>query len=253
MPYDNLADENTIVSDTPIDKINGIKYVLKEIKLKFVEISNNSSIDIVYDLLVNGLEHDNKMLKAIDDSVVYFYYGYCYQYIKKDYAKMKNYYIDAIIKCNNDAMIELQEYYREIEQNNGLALFYIALYHEKLSNYPKMKQYYSMAISKGNILAMFNLGLYYHQIEKNYVEMKKHYLMAIEKGSVMAMFNLGYYYQYTEPDRGLMRKYYSMAMENNDKKAIRSILADYYNNAGQKYCIDEANDIVPYPFIVGEQ
>ncbi len=170
-----------------------IKSILSKYNSLYVTIDNDNDLKIIYDLFKNNIVSDDNIT-----SICSFYYGYYYQYVKKEYDLMKKYYLIAIDKGNSDAMCNLGLYYESIEKN-----------------YELMNKYYLMAIDKQNSVAMNNLGYYYQNIDKNYELMKKYYLMAIDKGNSSAMNNLGFYYKKIENNYELMDKYYLMAIKNN--------------------------------------
>jgi len=143
--------------------------------------------ELFIDNIIDDECHDGMYLNIV---------GMYYRKIKKDYDKMKEYYLEAIKMKNSYAMVNLALYYDEIEKD-----------------YDKVKEYYLMAIKLGDRGAMVNLGVYYASIEKDYDKMKYCYLVAIELGDVDAMYNLGLYYQNVEKDYDKMKYYYSMAIE----------------------------------------
>ena len=133
-------------------------------------------------------------------NILYFFGVHCG--VKKDYNKMKEYYLKAIELNHSDAMNNLGYYYHFIEKD-----------------YNKMKEYYLKAIELNNTYAMNNLGYYYKYIEKDYNKMKEYFLKAIELNNVHAMNNFGIYYL-IEKDYDKMKEYFLKAIELNNSKAM---------------------------------
>lgn len=88
--------------------------------------------------------------------------GYYYQYIEKNYEKMKEYYLKAEKSDNVTLLFNFGYYYQYTE-----------------INYNKMLKYYLRAIEKGNNDPIIYLGYYYLKI-KDYEEMKKYFEKSVE-------------------------------------------------------------------------
>ena len=188
-----------------------IKEILAKYNCLYIAINDSFSIKKIRSLLV-----DNNIYEPSNVTEIH-YLGWYYEYIEKDYVKMKRYYLMAVDKGDPNAMNNLGLYYENIEKD-----------------YVKMKRYYLMAIDKGNSNAMTNLGWYYKNIEKEYDLMKKYYLMAIDNGCSKAMSNLGVYYSYTEKNYDLMKRYFLMAITNGNSNAMCN-LGTYYFKIEKNY------------------
>src|SRR3989304_5436421 len=191
--------------DNPKDLENVIKSFVEDHKCTYIDIKNEKSIKKIYNLFFDHI------FVEPENGIEYLYFGWFYQYAKKDYEQMKKYYLMAIDKGVYEAMFNLGSYYATEEE------------------YKLMKKYYLMAIDKGDSNAMYILGYYYEHIdlEKDYEQMKKYYLMAIDKGVYEAMFNLGYYYEHIKKDYEQMKKYYLMASDKGDSQAMNNLTTFY--------------------------
>jgi hypothetical protein len=97
--------------------------------LRFVEIKNKQSLEIIYDLYKNDKVQDND---NFEDVVIYLYYGTYYGYFKKDYDLMEKYYIKGV------------------EQNCELCTYNLHLrYVNNIDDL--LKKYYTILIKYGNI------------------------------------------------------------------------------------------------------
>ena len=157
--------------------------------------------------------------------------GLYYKYVKKDYDKMKQYYLQAIELQNSSAMNNLGYYYKHIKKD-----------------YDKMKKYYLQAIELKHSGAMNNFGYYYKTIEKDYDKMKQYYLQAIELNDGDAMNNLGCYYHTIEKDYDKMTKYYLQSIELNNSNAMKNLSLYFKSNIEQLYyvliSIENKNDLI---------
>ena len=79
-----------------------------------------------------------------------FNLGYYYQFVEKNYDKMKTYYTMAIQHGHTNAMYNFGRYYQYVEKN-----------------YEKMKTYYTMAIQHGDSDAIQDLSWYYEHEGKH--------------------------------------------------------------------------------------
>jgi TPR repeat protein len=226
-----------------IDNIKSKNYLIKSTKCGYLI----SYIYLYTWFNININEYKNDILEFIkhDELNININYnlGLYYQFIEKDYNKMKKYYL--LVVDNGNAMNNLGYYYKFVEKNynemrkyylkaikhnNSNAMNNLGEYYYIIKNYNEMKKYYLMAIEHGNNSnTMNNLGYYYRFVEKNYDEMKKYYLMAIEYGNNQAMNNLGAYYYNIEKNYNEMMIYYVKALEYNNIEALYN-LGYYYQN-----------------------
>jgi len=216
------------------EKIEYIKSYLKKYGYIYREIIDEKSVNEIYDLYSNNIEHDSS------DGMVLTYYGLFYNSIK-EYTTMVKYYLMAIDLNYDNAMNNLALYYERtqdyvsmmkyylmaIDKGNSYAMYNLGYYYGNIKDYPNMKKYYLMAIDKGNYNAMCNLGIYYSDI-KDYASMEKYYLMAIDKGNSSSMHNLGYYYCEIK-DYSSMEKYYQMAIDKGNSSSMHNLGIYYWN------------------------
>lgn len=203
-----------------------------------IEINNENSLQIIYDLLINNI-----VTKQFDDPIIYLYYGIYYQ-INENYSQMIKYYLTASNKGNVDGLYKLGKYYMKIEEAEHIAIKYFLMatekghikainrlgyYYQQIGDYYTMIKYYLMAIDKGHIKSMFQMGLYY-QDNKDYDKMKHYYLMAIEKGHSKSLHNLAVYYESIK-DYDNMIVYYLMAINRGNINSLTNI-ASYYKMIG---------------------
>jgi len=211
-------------------------------------IANYADIEhYIVDLFNHG---ESSMETNSSDSKKLFWNGTYYQYVEKDYKKMKKYYEMAIDLKNANAMNNLGGYYHMVEKDyEKMKKYYLmsidlknanamnnlgGYYYMVEKDYEKMKIYYFMAIELKFASAMFNLGRYYHTVETDYEKMKEYYGMAIDLKDAIAMANLGSYYQFVKIDYEKMKKYYGMAIELKDATAMGG-LGYYYQTVENDY------------------
>lgn len=171
-----------------------------------IKIQVGPSLDKIYDFIIH------KKYVEPTNSEEYEYYGLYYQYIEKDYDKMKEMYLTAIKHTNFNAANNFGVYYYQIEKD-----------------FEQTKKYLLMGIEQGNLYCMSNLGVYYYE-NGDYDQMKKYYLMAIEHVHVKAMYYLGLYYEITTQNFDLMEQYYMMAIETSNYPDALIRLANHYHN-----------------------
>ena len=220
-----------------------IKDILSKNDFGYIEITNENTIQSIYDLYSNSNSDLNLIEKTInntDDSVYYLYVGHYFN-MKTEVDLMKQYYLKAIHLKNADAMnnlgfhykklgeFDLMKYYycKAIEYKNSNAMNNLAFYYKETSEFTLMKEYLFMAIQQNNSYAMNNLGCFYKET-REYPLMKKYYLMAIrhKNPNPRAMFNLGLYYQEMRQNT-FMKHYYLMAIRLKHVGAMFN-LANYY-------------------------
>ncbi len=212
---------------------------------------------IVYEKEILDMFNSHNVDDYKENRDLFLWIGRYYNDIERDYDNMKKYYLLAIDKDNLIAMVNLGNYYDNIEnydlmkryylmaidKGNPYAMGNLGYYYQNVEkDYDKMKKYYLMAIDKGEIKSMYNLGRYYENVEKNYDLMKKYYLMTVDKGNsdtkdkgyLYAIYSLGYYYHAIEKDYDKMKKYYLMAIDKGDPNAMGN-LGYYYQNVEKDY------------------
>jgi len=216
------------------EKIEYIKSYLKKHEYVYIEITDEKSVNEIYDLYANNVVRDSS------DGMVLNYYGIFYKIIE-DYLFMEKYYLMAIDKGNSAAMCNLGNYYKTIkdypnmmkyylmaiDKGNSAAINNLSLYYYDIKDYTSMEKYYLMSIELGNLISMNNLGCYYYDI-KDYSNMLKYYLMAIDKGNCGSMYNLGYHHEEIK-NYSSMEKYYLMAIKHGCQRSEKR-LAEYYKN-----------------------
>lgn len=137
------------------EKISEIKQILSKNSFMYENIPDNM-VDIIYDLFMNNIAHDD--VDSLDNDIAYLYYGNYYLRIEKNDELTKKYYIMAADKENAIAMYNLAYHYECNEKNNELA-----------------NKYYIMAADKGIYNAINRLFFYYRT--NNYDLAKKYCLM----------------------------------------------------------------------------
>ena len=157
---------------TPEEKHKKLADILEKYRITYDPIKSDITLEKVYSLYIN------KEFIEPNTCDEYVYYGIYYQFIEKDYVKMKLWCKKAIDLKSTAALCNLGIYYRYIKKN-----------------YIKMKKYYKMAIKLNFSMPMNNLGAYYHDVEKNNIKMKKYYKMAIKLNNIKAISNLAKYYK----------------------------------------------------------
>ena len=185
-----------------------------------------------------------KSVENEEDGYKFNILGYIYDEMNI-YSKALKYYLMAIEKGNEDAMINLaflydnqgkladaEKYYlMVIEKGNEKAMYNLALLYNNLEKFSDVEKYYLMAIEKGHEKAMYNLAQFYRNQEK-YAEAEKYYLMAIEKENDKAMFNLAFLY-FIQEKFADAEKYYLMAIEKGNEEAQNNLALLYEHQ--QKY------------------
>lgn len=143
---------------------------LGKINYKYIEIDNEQSLKIIYDLFLNGIIQDYD----ISDPIIYYYYGIYYRSVK-DYDKMEIYYLLAFEKGIIIALVNLAQYYDF-----------------KVGDCEKADKYYKMAHKNGcsDIKVIDAMAEYYehkhsycsNKIKKEKYQKKtiKYYKMVIE-------------------------------------------------------------------------
>src|SRR3989304_6674894 len=200
--------------DNPKDLENVIKSFVEDHKCTYIDIKNEKSIKKIYNLFFDHI------FVEPENGIEYLYFGWFYQYAKKDYEQMKKYYLMAIDKGVSEAMYILGYYYEHIDLEK---------------DYEQMKKYYLMAIDKGVYKAMFNLGYYYEHIKKDYEQMKKFYLMASDKGDSQAMNNLTTFYKNNNDYPSLIKLYHKY----NKKEELIKILFTFLQKSDKSFTLDE--------------
>jgi heme/copper-type cytochrome/quinol oxidase subunit 3 len=142
------------------------------------------------------------------------------------YSMAKEMYLLAIDEKNVEAMMIMAMWYRSIEKNNDLCVFYytkaiehksidamieLALFYRR-SNFYLLKKFLKMAIDNDSVRAVLLLASYYEKYEKKYHKMIKWYEFALGRyHSSDACVHLAKYYSTIEPNDKLMLKYYEYA------------------------------------------
>ena len=169
------------------------------------------------DFCIKNYDYENaeKYLQhsiSLNKSIGYFKLGKFYQYITKDYAKMKQCYEKSINKGNKNAMYHYGKYYQYIERD-----------------YNKMIEYYYKTKLSGQFKYLVNIrmALYCGSISKNYKQMMKLLFACIENKEYenYARFVLGLYFRYISPNYKLMLAYWKPAKKYN---IIAYELGKYY-------------------------
>lgn len=156
---------------------------IKSLNLYKLENATVDNFEILYDddVTIDSLHNmaiECKITKMYTNMKKYFltsYYifndikslhelGYYYQYLEKDYNKMKKYY-NICVKNNY------------IKSMNNLGIYY----HITEKNNKKAKYYYELSISHGSITSLCNFAVYYQYVEKDYDKMIEKYLLFLEK------------------------------------------------------------------------
>uniref|UniRef100_A0A6C0EEK6 Uncharacterized protein n=1 Tax=viral metagenome TaxID=1070528 RepID=A0A6C0EEK6_9ZZZZ len=217
--------------DTPAAKTCKIDIDIIKTLIEKTELGTTVNKMFYYYFIEKNEEQFNKCCKiAIDEKCDKVFYDLGkWNLDNENYDEMKRFYGEAIKLNNDNAMIELANYYKNIEHNHN-----------------EIKKYLLMAVEKGNRDAMNDLGHHYQYRENNYDEMKKYYEMAIERGNSNSMNNLGYYYQHIEKDFDKMIECYQKAMlyENKDvDDNIVSFLTDLkINNLTRTDILNKISD-----------
>ncbi|MDQ2863048.1 MAG: sel1 repeat family protein, partial [Bacteroidota bacterium] len=201
------------------------------------DLDKEIEIEITNKQYENALKKLTKF-KDIDEAKSYFGIGLVYD-LKNDFSKAEQYYLMAVEKGNEQAMLNLGFFYMDaekdydkaekyylmaVEKENEQAMFNLGvLYKNVKKDYDKAEKYYLMAVEKGNEQAMFNLGFLYQDVEKDYDKAEQYYLMAVEKGDDMAMVSLGVLYNYIKKDYDKAEKYFLMAVKKGDDVAMVSL------------------------------
>ena len=157
---------------TQEEKHKKLAETLAKYHITYGPIENDITLEKVFSLYIN------KKFIEPNTREEYVFYAVYYQFIEKDYAKMKLWYKKAIKLKSAAAMYNSASYYQRVEKN-----------------YVKMKKYYQMAIKYKQPKAMNNLGRYYYTVEKNFKKAKRLYLMAIKLNNIKAISNLAKYYK----------------------------------------------------------
>ena len=148
-----------------------IKDYSKKFDFVYIEIVNEDTIPLVYDLYYHKNENIRENIK---DSMYYFYVGkyYCIKNKKRRYFYGNK---------NKNKNIELMKKYYliAIDMNNSYAMNSLATHYYKKKEIILMKQYYLMAIELKNPASMYNLANHYYY-ERDFEQSEKYYLMAIE-------------------------------------------------------------------------
>lgn len=108
--------------------------------------------------IMNGNFDENIDPDTITDLKIITFIGLYYQYVNRDYVKMKKYYNIGIDKDNDESMFWMGCYYYDMEKNDEM-----------------IKKYLNMATVKGHIKACYLLAYYYEDKEKNYEMAKAYY------------------------------------------------------------------------------
>ena len=215
---------------------------------EIIDLDREIGIDIKNKQYGNALTKLSQF-KDVDEAKSYFGIGLVYD-LKKDYDKAEQYYLMAVEKGDDDAMVNLgilyknvkkdydkaeQYYLMAVEKGNERAMVNLGiLYKNVKKDYDKAEQYYLMAVEKGNDDAMVNLGLLYDDVKKDYDKAEQYYLMAVEKANERAMFNLGFLYDDVKKDYDKAEQYYLMAVEKGNDDAMVN-LGFLYNDVKKDY------------------
>jgi TPR repeat protein len=228
------------------DKI--IKYYKRD--SSSIALNNIGSIYKLVDLPKEMVEY-YKISALLGNAVALINLGEYYQYVKINYKKMKECYIEAITKFNSSvALNNLGNYYyitkkkyekmkicynKAISLGNSCAIYNLGEYYDLIENsHSLMKHYYLICINEhqsGD--AALNLGFSYQNMKK-YDKMEIYFLKAIELGNSKGAFNLAWYYDGINRDVAKMKKYYKMGIDIDENANSMYNLALYYSSV-KKY------------------
>ena len=163
-----------------------------------------------------------------ENAEILFQHGEDYYYgnngVQQDYAKARDYYEQAAVKGNENAINALGVYYQD---GNGVEQDYI-----------KARDYYEQAAAKGSIDALYNLGTLYHDgkgVNVDYAKARSYFDQAANKGDAEALNALGYLYQYghgVDVDCTKAQNYYEQAAAKGDADALWNLGWLYENGQG---------------------
>jgi TPR repeat protein len=232
---------------------------LKDLSNKYNIDLTNCNYEATSDIFLNDNVDD-----YINNKEMFFALGMYYQYHKKDYYKMLEFYSKDIMNDNNRCFNEILKYfsftnngkhdihftkYMKIrkDSDNGDIPSIIILTKNYESIYTKHKdisalieKYYLIAFRKGNVYCMRQLACFYSLFKNETLSkeeqiklMKKYYLMAIKSGDNISAYNLGCYF-YNNKENGyyneiLIKRFFEIAFERGMFKAYY-LLGRFYQN-----------------------
>ena len=192
--------------------------------LPYAEIINSQSLNIIHDLLVNGVEH-----RGWDDTdgVVNLYYSIYYQYVKGRFNKLGS-------RQEREALSEIYNamtthYLAAIDRGNDMAMYYIGRYYLEMDKHDLMEKYYTMAIAKNNIHALYDLGRYYQCRVENKIPYR----------SVPA--GCGEWKEEFDDSHGMTKLDYCQKCEEYAKMKQCYVTGAYLSS---RSCIDELNEFL---------
>jgi hypothetical protein len=206
----------------------------------------NYNIGTIYYLVKKYDKMKKYYLKKPNQSYAINNLGYYYRNIEKSDKNAIQYFSQAMILGNFCAYVNLEKYYKDIEEQARLKYYIdgiklgskyaarsMAYYYYENRNYDLMKKYYEIGITMDCSKSAYELGIYYRDDEKNYDLMKKYYEIGITMDCSMSAYELGSYYQDDEKNYDLMKKYYEIGIELGNFNSA--------NNLGYYYQCNEKN------------
>jgi TPR repeat protein len=164
-------------------------YAMFNLALYYKRVEKNAELTTKYFLMADEYGDKDALLNL----------GFFFKETK-DYNQMKYYFLKAIDKGNRSALCQMGNYYRFIQINEPLMIWY-----------------YLEAIAKDCVKSMYNLADYYY-LNHDYNNMLKYCLMAIKTNDsyVPPMFLLEEYYRQIINDNHFADQYNSMAFKKCD-------------------------------------
>ena len=185
---------------------NQIKNFANCHKYKFIPITNEKSMEIIHNAVINNIFDD---VTEFYDSVIYVYYG---------------------MRCetNNNFANAIKYYEKSSIMENDVASLYLGNIYKNKGEPQKMIMYLTLSANKPNIDAIFILGEYFYSI-RNFSEMEKWFETGVSNDDERCMVNLASYYKKNNINILKMLDLFTRAAEKKSIYAINN-LVDYYKN-----------------------
>jgi TPR repeat protein len=244
---------------------------LTELLIKYKINLTDYDISIMSDIFIN-----HNVDNYINDKKMFYPLGVYYQYHKKDYYKMLDFYSKDIVNGSNECLNNIMEHFRYTEdgkhdihftkymkitkdcEDGDIPSIIMLTKHYEVMEAIKHKdmnelieQYYLIAFRKGNVYSMRQLGIFYGSFKNKSLSkeeqiklMKKFYLMAIKSGDGYSAYNLALYYNNKENgyyNEILIKTFCEIAFERGIYKAYDK-LASFYQVSSN---IEMQNNMTP--------
>ena len=231
-------------------KIDFIQDVLKKNNLRYIEINNPISINLIYTAFKHGV-----LDEANTDGMVCFYYGISFA-IKNDHKMAFHWYKKSSDSGNSFGMCKLGNCYISGNESDGDLVMAVSLYRKsaELGNSYAMTQLgycymqghgvtsdddmafllHQKSAELGNYTGMYYLGNHYYEgkgVVKNYIKAFKLFKLSADGGVILAQDALNKMYN----EKNIMIEILSaLVTENNKLVRENKTLVD--ENEHLRYC-----------------